>query len=214
VPVSPVPVSPSPSNPADAPVTPEPTDPSAPPVATPEPTVRPTPKPTPRPTPVTFTRAERYLVDGIMRGDGDCLPVRGGRLPGDAIAGIDCDLVGTPVARMGFYLFRTESDMLDAYIARLTAERLEIEGGDGCFEREGDNAYVPWDEADGLGPYRQACFVNSEGYGNLRLTMPGPHVYVGLLGRTAAMRPLSDWAFFGNQDTPSYPTLWVPPYEL
>jgi hypothetical protein len=157
---------------------------------------------------VSFTRAERYLIDGILRGEGDCSPVRGGRLPGDAIAGIDCDLVGSPVARAGYYLFATEDDMLNAYFARLSAEHLEIEGGDGCDEREGDNAYVPWDEADGLGPYRQACFVNDQGYGNLRVTLPGAHVYVGLLGRTAAMAPLRTWAFFGNTDTPSFPTLW------
>jgi hypothetical protein len=206
-PASPAPVSPDPSVPTD-PSSPGPVDPSDPPVVTPAPTVAPTPKPTPRPTPVSFNRAERYLIDGIMRGEGDCSPVRGGRLPADAIAGIDCDLIGSPVARAGYYLFATEGDMLDAYFGRMQAEGLEIESGDGCFDREGENAYVPYDEADGLAPYRQGCFVNDQGYGNFRVTLPGAHVYVGLLGRTAAMRPLANWAFYGNNDTPSFPTLW------
>jgi hypothetical protein len=45
-------------------------------------------------------------------------------------------------------------------------------------------------------------------YGNYRVTLPGAHVYVGLLGRTAAMAPLRNWAIYGNNDTPSFPTLW------
>ena len=143
-----------------------------------------------------------------MRGEGDCSPVRGTGLPGDAIAGIECDLIGSPVARVGYYLFRNDADMLDAYFARMRAEGLGVESGDGCVDREGDNAYVPWDEADGMGPYREGCFVNDEGYGNVRLTLPGAHVYVGLLGRTSAMGTLSDWAFFGSRDTPGQPTLW------
>jgi hypothetical protein len=44
--------------------------------------------------------------------------------------------------------------------------------------------------------------------GMAALTLPGPHVYVGLLGRTADMRSLGDWAWFGNEDVPGYPTLW------
>lgn len=207
-PASPVvPASPAPSVPTD-PATPEPADPTAEPVVTPAPTARPTPKPTPRPTPVAFTRAERYLIDGIMRGEGDCSPVRSTGLPGGAIAGIDCDLVGSPVARVGYYLFKNEAGMLDAYFARMRAEGIALESGDGCVDREGETGYVPWDPNDGMGPYREGCFVNDEGYGNLRLTLPGAHVYVGLLGRTADMGVLSEWAFFGSTDTPSFPTLW------
>jgi hypothetical protein len=208
-PSSPAPLSPAPSTPTD-PATPEPVEPTAEPsVATPAPTVRPTPKPTA----VTYSRAERYLVDGIMRGEGDCSPVRGGRLPADAIAGIDCDLIGSPVARVGYYLFESDTDMLDAYFARMTAEGISPDSGDGCLESEGEGAYIPWDEADGISPNRRGCFVNGDGYGNYRLTLPGAHVYVGLLGRSAAMSTLAEWAFFGNRDTPSYPTLWSQDFE-
>ena len=198
------------------PATPEPADPSAtPPVATPAPTVRPTPPPTPspRPTPPSFTRAERYLVDGIMRGVGDCLPVRSSRLPGEAIAGIDCALIESPAARVGYYMFGTDADMLDAYFARMRTEGIEPDSGGSCIEGSAESAYVPWDPADGMSPYRHGCFVNDAGYGNYRVTVPGAHVYIGLLGRTADMGALEGWVFFGSEDTPSFPTLWIPPFE-
>ena len=143
-----------------------------------------------------------------MRGEGDCSPVRGGDLPGRAIAGIDCDLVATPVARAGYYLFADDEGMLDAYFARMRAEGIEPESGDGCFKQAGESGYIPWDPDDGLAPYRHGCFVNDQGYGNYRLTLPGAHVYIGLLGRTADMRALEDWAFLGSVDTPGQPTLW------
>jgi hypothetical protein len=194
--VSASPASPSPSTPSD-PATPEPP-------ATPVPTVKPTPKPTPKP--VSFSRAERYLVDGILRGESDCSPVRGDALPGLAIAGIDCDLIGTPVARMGFYLFKNDDDMLDAYMARVSVENLIVDSG-ACVPGEGEGAYIPYGD-DEFAPDRHACYVNDEGYGNYRATLSGVHVYVGLLGRSANMRSLEDWAWFGNQDTPGNPTLW------
>ena len=200
------PPSPAPSIPA-VPVTPEPADPTAePPVVTPAPTVRPTPKPTPRPTEPPFSRAERYLIDGIMRGISDCSPVRSTRLPGAAIAGIDCELVDSPAARMGFYLFKTDEDMLDAYMARMSAEGIVIDSG-ACAPGEGESAYIPYAENE-TAPDRHACFVNSEGYGNYRATISGAHVYFGLLGRGADMLSLEDWAWFGNEDTPGNPTLW------
>ena len=207
--VSPPPASPAPSIPTE-PATPEPADPTAePPVATPaptpKPTAKPTPKPTPRPTAPSFNRAERYLIGGIMRGEGDCSPVRS-KLPARAIAGIDCDLVGSPAARVGYYLFKSQADMLHHYFARMEAEGIALESG-GCWEGEGEASYIPYPEGE-IAPYRQGCFVNDEGYGNYRLTLPGAHVYVGLLGRSKDMSALYEWAFYGNHDTPSYPTLW------
>jgi hypothetical protein len=142
-----------------------------------------------------------------MRGEGDCLPVRGSDLPGDAIAGIDCAIVGSPVARSGYYLFKDDADMLDAYFARMQAEGIAIESG-ACAPGEGESAYIPYPD-DELGPDRHGCYVNDEGYGNYRVTMPGTHVYIGLLGRTARMDTLRDWAWFGNQDVPGNPTLWA-----
>jgi hypothetical protein len=201
--VSPPPASFSPSAPA-----PEgtPTAPVATPVPTVQPTAAPTAKPTAVPTPrPAYSRAERYLLEGMMRGEGDCSPVRSG-LPGRAIAGIDCDLVGSPVARMGFYLFRNETDLLKVYLARMKAEGIGIETG-GCIDGEGESSYIPW-AGDDLSPYRQGCFINDLGYANYRATLPGSQVYVGLLGRTADLRALEDWAWIGNEDVPGSPTLW------
>ena len=119
---------------------------------------------------------------------------------------IDCDLVGSPAARVGYYLFRNEADLLDVYLARMEAEGIALESGS-CLEGEGEGASIPWGD-DGFAPYRQGCFVNSEGYGNYRATLPGAHVYVGLLGRTADTRSLDEWAWMGNEDVPGIPTLW------
>ena len=189
-------------------VSPTPTfqpSPSASPSAEPSATLVPTPGPTAQPTPVAFSRAEQYLIDGIMRGESDCSPVRGDGLPGLAIAGIDCALVGTPVARMGFYLFRNDEDMLDAYMARVSVENLVVDSG-ACVPGEGESAYIPAGEE--FSPDRHACYVNDQGYGNYRATLPGVHVYMGLLGRSKDMRSLEDWAWLGNQDVPGGPTLW------
>ena len=206
---SPVP-SASPSQGAVSPTpVPSPTllpSPSAEPTAIPVSTPAPTAKPTPKPTAVAFNRAEKYLIEGIMRGESDCSPVRGAALPGLAIAGIDCDLVASPAARMGFYLFKTDDDMLDAYMARVSVENLVVDSG-ACGPGEGEGAYIPYGE-DELAPDRNACFVNDQGYGNYRATLSGVHVYFGLLGRTRDMRKLADWAWLGNQDTPGTPTLW------
>lgn len=203
--VSPSPSSAAPSTTADP--TPAPTTSTdRPPVATPAPTARPTPKPTPRPTERPFSRAERYLMGGIQRAKGVCSPVRGGALPGLAIAGIDCDLHGSPAARMGYYLFKNDADMLDAYMARMSVEGVVIDSG-ACAPGEGESAFIPSAENE-TAPDRHACFVNDAGYGNYRATLSGYHVYLGLLGRSADMRSLEDWAWLGNEDTPGYPTLW------
>jgi hypothetical protein len=198
--VSAPPASPAPSLPAE-PASPEPSG-----APTPAPTADPTTQPTPVPTAVSFSRAERYLIDGIMRGESDCSPVRAGDLPGRAIAGIDCDLVGSPVARAGYYLFANDDDLLDAYMARVSVEGLVVDSG-ACAPGEGESAYIPYAENE-TAPDRHACYVNDQGYGNYRATLPGVHVYVGLLGRTADMHALQDWAWFGSVDTPGNPTLW------
>jgi hypothetical protein len=140
-----------------------------------------------------------------MRGESDCSPVRGDALPGAAIAGIDCDLVASPAARMGFYLFKNDDDLLDVYMARVSVENLIVDSG-ACVPGEGEGAYIPAGEE--FSPDRHACYVNDQGFGNYRATLPGVHVYMGLLGRTKDMRSLEDWAWLGNEDVPGGPTLW------
>jgi len=167
-------------------------------IATPRP-------PTPRPTAPGFTDAEQHLLDGVQRGTKDCEPARGsGELPKDALAGIECNSTDPAVARVGFYLFANDDDMIDVYMARMGAEGVEIDSGS-CSEGDAEHAYFP---GDGFIPARAGCFTNDEGFANYRFTIPGEHVYVGVLGQSADLVALETFAWKGNLDTPGIPTLW------
>jgi hypothetical protein len=208
---------PSPSDPAFVP-SPTPAAPSdvPSPSASPEPSLTPTeppvvtPAPSPRPQKPTLNASERYLRDGILRGAVDCAPVRDD-LPRRSVGGIECASDDAKVARIGFYLFVNDDDMLEAYFDRMGREGIPANSGDGCWATEGESEYIPSGE-DAAGPDRHGCFVNDAGNANYRLTMSGAHVYIGILGRTSDLRSLDAFAFLGNHDTPSYPTLWTPPY--
>ena len=43
------------------------------------------------------------------------------------------------------------------------------------------------------------------------VTLPGAHVYIGIVGHNIDTVELQDFAFLGNRDTPSSPTLWGNP---
>jgi hypothetical protein len=214
----PVAPSSSPSAPAEVPSAPPaapsetPASPASPePSVSPEPTIAPPaarPSATPRPAKPALNASEKYLKAGIRRGAVDCEPVRDS-LPVGSIAGIECGSDDRAVARVGFYLFGNDRDMLDAYLARMKLEGIKIESG-GCNDKEGEGAYVPWGPEE-LAPYRNGCFINDAGYANLRVTLPAEHVYIGVLGRTRDMDALVQFAFLGNHDTPSFPTLWAVP---
>ena len=206
-------VPPSPTAPASPSMQPLPSEvpvatpgPSADPTAAPTP--KPTAKPTPKPTPIVPNAREKYLIAGVRRGAIDCEPVRAD-LPLRAIAGIECRADDRAIARVGFYLFKSDKDTLNVYLQRMTAEGVELETG-GCIagEGEGENAYVPW-EGPGIAPWRNGCFLNDAGYANFRATLPGEHVYIGILGRNDNMAALADFAWKFNQDTPGTPTLWA-----
>jgi hypothetical protein len=207
--------SPSSSSPQPTELASPSTAPSVRPVpSAPEPTVAPTPAVTPQPSELPepeFTIGEKFLYNGIHRDATDCQPVRDG-LPGDAIAGIECRSNDPAVARIGFYLFKNDADMLDAYFARMAAEGVERDSG-GSATQEGEAAYMPGDDTDGPVPDRDGVFVNAEGYANYRATLSGNHVYIGILGRTADMGSLIDFAWRGNHDVPGQPTLWGIPID-
>lgn len=191
--------------------------PSAGPSLAPPPSPSPVPSVTPPPAspepplaehPEDFTAAERYLLDGVRRGATDCEPAGGSdEMPRDAIAGIECASPDSAVFRIGFYLFETDADMLDAYVRRMEAEGVALDSG-GCFEGEGEGAYTP---GEGFLPHRDGCFVNDEGIANYAATLPGSHVSIGIYGRSGDTRALADFAWSGNQDTPGNPTLWGEP---
>jgi hypothetical protein len=166
-----------------------------------------TPQPdTPRPTAAGFSAAEQDLLDGIQRGTKDCHPVRGSDvLPKDAVAGIECDSTDPAVARVGFYQFANDDDMLNAYLLRMRAEGVRIESGT-CDNAEAEHAYMP---GPGMVVERAGCFINEEGFANYRATLPGSHVYIGILGTSGDMHALENFAWKGNQDVPGAPTLWL-----
>jgi hypothetical protein len=183
--------------------------PGSPAIATPLPTATPRPSPTSQPASPgslgDFTAAERYLFDGILRGTTTCQPAGGSDdLPRDAIAGIDCASDDAGVARLGFYLFEDDAEMLDAYVARMKAEGVALDSGS-CRDGEREGAYTP---GDGFLPDRHGCFVDDEGKANYSATLPTSHVLIGIRGATGATGYLEDFAWRGNQDTPGNPTLW------
>jgi hypothetical protein len=189
------------AQPTAAPATPSPV-----PTATPTPAVTPEPTETPAP---RLTADEKYLLNGIHRDATDCRPVRDG-LPGEAIAGIECRSNDPAVAKIGFYLFENDADMLDAYFDRMEAEGVERDSG-GTAVKEGESAYIPGEE-EPL-PDRSGNFVNAEGYANFRATISGNHVYIGVLGRTGDMGSLIDFAWRGVVDVPGQPSLWGVPID-
>ena len=211
---SPTTPAPSPSGdaslPSSVPSTPAPTvapEPSTP-VATPapsEPVATPAPTSKPRPTERPLSKTERFLLAGVLRGAVDCHPVRSD-LPPKSSAGIECASDDPAVARVGFYYFESDKDLLAAYAARMIREGVALDSGPVCNEGESEGPFVPW-EGPEMAPYRYGCFINSEGYANLRLAIGAP-VYIGILGRTDDMEALAAFAFRGSVDVPGFPTLW------
>ena len=105
---------------------------------------------------------------------------------------------------MGFYRFADDEAMIAAYLARMEAEGVDLETGS-CLDGEAEHAYVP---NEGFAPERAGCFVNDDGFANYRYTVPGEHLYVGILGQSADAQVLESFAWKGNADTPGVPTLW------
>src|SRR6185369_2009612 len=183
--------------------------PASPSIATPPSTVTPPPSVIPEPASpgslADFTAAERYLFDGALRGAVECQPAGGSdELPRDAIAGVECNSTDLGVARIGFYLFENDADMLKAYLSRMNAEGVALDSGS-CRDGEHEGAYTP---GDGLVPRRHGCFLNDEDRANYSATLPTYHVSIAILGARDDMSYLEEFAWRGNQDTPGSPTLW------
>jgi hypothetical protein len=186
-------------SPIATPATPVPATP------TPNPTIEPVPSASP--SPAALSADEKYLLAGIQRGAVDCEPVRSA-LPPRATAGIECAAESAAVARVGFYLFDDEADLLAAYFARMKAEGVATDSGETCLQGESEHAYYPGDGE--IVANRAGCFINDAGIANYRATFPA-RVYIGVLGRSADMAALEDWAWIGQKDTPGSPTLWSEP---
>jgi hypothetical protein len=176
------------------------------PIAVVSPTPPASPTPTPTSSPVVPNAQEKFLLAGI-RDDAavDCAPRRTD-LPTRAIAGVECSPRTGSIERVGFYLFDTDKAMLATYFERLAAEGIQRNEGS-CFDGEGEQGYIPG-ENDAEILDREGCFINEFEIANYRATVPGEHVYIGILGRNANSRDVQDFAWKFNQDTPGTPTIW------
>jgi hypothetical protein len=173
----------------------------------------PSPASSPQPAPPTdaladFSPGERYLLDGVLRGVTNCQPAAGSdEQPRDAVAGIECDSSDPSVARVAFYLFAGDQEMLKAYLAEMRAVGIELESGS-CDDRGGEHSYAPGVDVI---IERVGCFLDDEARANYRALLPGAHVAIAIRGQSDDMRSLEDFAWLGNQHTPGNPTLWAEP---
>jgi hypothetical protein len=203
---------------AETPVaTPPPVAETPPPVAE-TPTPLPTPQATPRATPTArptqqATRGELLLLSGV-RDDvlSTCIP-RHHDVARGAIAAIECFPESRLVDSLAFYLFPDRGTMQDVYLARLGAEGVHMDTGDCGAGVPGEGADTPFAD-DLLDGDRSGCFINRKGYANVRFIASGSPVYGAVLGETADVAKLMDWAYGGEPtrgDTPRPVNLWSRP---
>jgi hypothetical protein len=165
-----------------------------------------------------WTEEELAILSGI-RFDiraGQCSPRRED-LPEGAVAGVEC-LVGSGlVDRVGYYRIYGPT-LVETYLARLAEygvrpDSAHSEAGEvpiDCYRGVPSESgfYQPGGAAGP--PNRQGCFINENGYANLRAVWTRDSIYIGVLGNNADLPALMDWAW---QDTSPYgtvggPTVW------
>jgi hypothetical protein len=172
----------------------------------------------PSATPIVWTAAERAILAGI-RTDARvaCTPV-GANLPRGAVAGVECRPDTDLVARVGFYRFASEREMLTEYYARFAqygvardSWKLEI-GSDGrdCWRGVPvEGSYLPGG-SEGI-PNRSGCFLNEYEIANTRTLWVRHLIYIGVLGKNQDIARLYAWAWGDDLDPRGGPTLWLAP---
>jgi hypothetical protein len=179
---------------------------AGPPVASPPPVPEATPTELgglPEDPAPSFSPTELELLQGLrVDAQVDCAPAREG-LPSGAVAGVECEVGSSLVARVGAYRFPKEELAALAYTQRLADYGVDLRSGDCIDGRPGDAAWIPGDgPEEGIDvPYRSGCFVNEHGLANVRLTCPMPTIaaesgnYIGILGTTGDLAALFEWAW-------------------
>ncbi len=144
--------------------------------------------------------ADETALVGRIRQDAavDCHPRRTD-LPVDALAGIECEVSGGPVQRVGVYRFPDAQGAARTYLARMAANGVTPMTGDCRAGTVGDAAWSTSGErivepAGSLDVGRIGCYIDENGTANVRLTCDA--VYVGLLGRDGDVAALTDWAWW------------------
>ena len=141
-----------------------------------------------------------YLSDGIRDDVGGCGPPEGD-LPVLALAGVECHLGSDLADSVGFYLFNDRNDPLQPYYERLAEQDIEPDSGNCDAGQPGDRAWSD-DEMDRVG-----CFVNDQGFANVRWTLASGPIYIGVLGNDDDIGALMDWSSGSLEGT----NLWVQP---
>ncbi len=153
--------------------------------------------------------AEARLLAGVRASLREaCKPLRAG-LPEEAVAGLDCPLGDPVVKRVRAYLFREQTDLLDAYFARLARAGLDRQASHrGRCEpgRPAEGPYHPTLPRDrDAYPFRDACFFDSSGRAHYLSTSP-PHVLSEVVGRSDDFDAVRNWAWAGGGgDVPGGP---------
>ena len=175
------------------------------------PTVAPTEAPTVAPTEVPTVAPASPTADVLLSGVRSdlktvCAPL-GTDLPKSAIAGVECTPKSGVVGHVTLYLFSTQQDLLDAYMAQLADHKVQLRSGDECVVGKTlEGAYVPGDGLM-LVPERNGCYLDASGKAHYVATLP-PFVLAEVDGKVGDSAAVWSWAWAGNQDTPGSPTVW------
>ncbi|MGH2406469.1 MAG: hypothetical protein ACRDF7_00130 [Candidatus Limnocylindrales bacterium] len=155
-------------------------------------------------------RADARVACGPQRVD---LPLR-------AAAGVECHPRPDLVTGVGFYLFRTQVDLLATYFALLSGQGIQPRSGDCYHALGGEGAYTPGDGGPDFIAEREGCFVDPAGSAHYLATLAGPpigdggyefggpFILVVVDGQAGDPAKLRSWAWLGNQAAPGAPTIW------
>ncbi len=143
-----------------------------------------------------FMASQRYLY--LLAGvpdefRGSCAP-KTSDLPADTLAAIECPIADGPADLVGYYLM---ADADAYYFQRVAQEGLELDSG-GCRPDRnppgvpGEAVEMPGSQA--VFEVRLACFVNDQGYANLRIVDRARDVYIGVLGNGSDITDLVHWS--------------------
>ena len=187
---------------------------ATPPVATPVGTVQPTTAPSasaPAPsataaaTPAAATAAEQRRlaaeVEAYIDVSQHCRRKTRDELPAGAVAGLECEPPdgssgGQQTDVVGFHLYRSRDVMYETYHARLVREGVtQRDFGDCEAGSAGERAHAGLASEHDDRSGRVGCFVNRQGFANVRWTWDDVLIYGGLLGDSGNLAAVYDsWA--------------------
>lgn len=155
--------------------------------------------------------AEARLLAGVRPSIRSACKRTHGNLPSGALAGVDCQLGDPTVRRVRAYLFREQSDMLEAYFSRLEKvglDRARPHSGRCEPDRPSEGPYHPTRRRDRADyPARDGCFYDRSGKAHYISTSP-PYVMSEVVGRVKDFDAVRNWAWAGREgDIPGAPNV-------